>query len=63
MVAPLNGVERDAVDKLIEEEGGRDAEVEPGETFGAEAVGQDFSGVTGHYTGFDVVEDAVEELI
>lgn len=63
VVAPLNGVERDAVDELVEEEGGRDAEVEPGEALCAEAVGQDFGGVAGHYAGFDVVEDAVEELV
>jgi hypothetical protein len=62
VVLPLQRVKRNTVYELVEEEGGRDAEVEPREALGAEAVGEDLGSVTGHDTRFDVVEDAVEEL-
>ena len=61
VVAPLDGLEGDGVDVLVEEERAGDAVVEPGEALGAEAEGQDLRGVVGHEAGLDVVEGAVQE--
>jgi hypothetical protein len=46
---------------LVEEQGSGDAEVEPHESFGTQAIRQDLGGVGGHDTGLDVVEDAIEK--
>jgi hypothetical protein len=63
IVPPLERIKRNAVDKLVEEQGSGDAKVEPCEALGAETVRQDLGGVTSHDTGFDVVEDSIEELV
>jgi hypothetical protein len=61
VVLPRQSIQGDTIDKLIEEQRSRNAEVQPHETLGTQSVRQDLSGVTGHDARLDVVEDTVEE--
>ena len=62
VVLPRECVERNTVDKLVEEESCCNAEVEPCESLGAKTIWQDFGSVSSHDTGLDIVEDTIEEL-
>lgn len=47
VVLPRERLERYGIDVLIEEQRDCDAEIQPGEAFGAQSIGEDFGGVGG----------------
>jgi len=62
VVLPLDGVEGDGVDVLVEEEGNVDHEEDDGHALGADVVGQDLDRVADQQAGpGQVVEDVVDE--